>query len=69
MAREHSHLMFGEVVQECDYELVGWSVVEVVLAVVPRRRHKPPWSWIARSCCMGSVGCILSCAFGRLSKT
>lgn len=55
--------------QEYGGDLVGSSVVEVVLAVVPRRRHKPPSSWTARSCCMGFVGCILSFVFYRLSKT
>lgn len=67
--REHSLSRLEEVVQEYGGDLVGSSAVEVVLAVVPRRRHKPPSSWTARSCCMGFVGCILSSVSCILSKT
>lgn len=70
--QRHCHLVFEEIALGGgdDDHLVGWGVVEgVVLAVVPRRRHKPPSSWTAHNCCMGSDGCIVSCASCRLSKT
>lgn len=64
---EYQHLKFGEFVLDRDGDLVGWSVVEVGLALVPPRRRRPPSSWIAHNCCMGSGDCILSCAFYRLN--
>lgn len=67
--QEHSHLVVVQNLQEYGVVQVGLSEVEVVLAVAPRRRHKPPSSWTERSCCMGSDDCILSCVSCRLNKT